>query len=89
MNNLKDAALFWCKIKRYISLFFIAICAIFFVTGAYEIVQAKDEKSKVQARTRLIFSTGLGLVFTFWYFFLMTDIGCGISIAGNAFRLLK
>jgi hypothetical protein len=82
MGNLKNAALFWCKIKGYIMLFLAFIFGLLFITGLF----SKDQKDKKQ---RLTVSGIFTIVLIIMYYVLKTDIGCGVSIAGDAYNLLK
>ena len=67
----------------------VVVCAIFFVSGVYRMSNSRDEESKTRARTQTIFSAFIGIVSVIWYFFVQTNVGCGISIAGNVAGLLK
>jgi hypothetical protein len=82
MGNLKNAALFWCKIKGYMMLFLALIFGLLFITGLF----SKDQKQKKQ---RLTVSGIFTVVLIIMYYVLQTDIGCGVSIAGDAYHLLK
>jgi hypothetical protein len=89
MGNLKNAALFWCSIKKWWYLFLVVVSALFFVNGVYRMSNSTDEESKTRARTQTILSAFVGIVSVIWYFFVQTNIGCGVSIAGNAISVLR
>jgi predicted small integral membrane protein len=89
MGNLKNAALFWCNIKKYWYLFLIVVSAIFFVSGLLKMSNSTKEQEKSNARAQVIFSAFIGIISLVWYFFVQTNVGCGISIAGNVAGLLR
>ena len=88
MGNLQNAALFWCKIKQYITLIFIAIAIFFIINGVTKMTSNKENtKNYIQGRTSVIFGTIGSIVLVLWYLFLKTNIGCGLSIASNVYGL--
>ena len=88
MGNLQKAALFWCKIKQYITLIFIVIAIFFIINGVTQMTSNKETtKNYIQGRTRVIFGTLGSIVLIAWYFFLKTNIGCGLAIASNVYGL--
>jgi hypothetical protein len=89
MGNLKNAALFWCNIKKYWYLFLVVASSLFFVNGMYRMSNSADEPSKIRARAQVIWSVFIGIIAAIWYFLVQTNVGCGISIAGNAAGLLR
>jgi len=89
MGNLKNAALFWCKIKRYILLVLIAIFSITLVAGLAKVTSAKSSEEKANANKGVVISAIFVGMFTLFYFLLKTDVGCGLSIASNAYQLIR
>jgi uncharacterized membrane protein len=87
MGNLKNAALYWCKIKRYVAMFLAVVSGLLLVLS---LLNQKPPKNADEAKTRkqvIGFLAVMCAFSVFGYFFLQTNIGCGLSIAGNAYRL--
>jgi quinol-cytochrome oxidoreductase complex cytochrome b subunit len=90
MGNLDNAAAFWCKIKEYITLFFIICSIVLVVLGVAGMTTEKPESPEYkQSKSRLVFGTIFGIMLTLWYFFLRTKIGCGFSIASNIYGFVR
>jgi hypothetical protein len=90
MGNLKNAALFWCKIKGYIMLVLIAIFSILLVANLLGATSsAKSSEEKATAKKGAVISAIFVGMFTLFYFLLKTDIGCGLSIVSNAYQLVR
>jgi len=89
MGNLQNAALFWCKIKGYIMLVLVAIFSITLVAGLVKATSAKSSEEKSKAKKGIVISAIFVGMFTLFYFLLKTDVGCGLSIASNAYHLVR
>lgn len=88
MGNLKNAALFWCKIKSYIILFLAVIAGVLFIGNLIQTKSGDPQKAK-QAKQGTMISGIMATVFLVIYFVLQTNIGCGLSIAGNVYQLAR
>jgi hypothetical protein len=89
MSNLGNVAMFWCKIKSYFMLALITIFSISLIAGLVKMTSAKSSQEKADAKKGVVISVIFVGMFTLFYFLLKTDIGCGVSIAGNVYQLVR
>jgi len=90
MVGVTNVALGYCKIKSYIVLFLAFVCGLLLLGGISGMSTSKKPSQDYEhARGMTILSVFGIVVFTLSYFFLRTSVGCGFSIASNAFSVLK
>ena len=89
MGNLGNIAMFWCKIKGYIMLFLAFIFGVFLIKGLMTITSSKKQADRDNAIEGVFICAIFVSMFTLFYFLLKTDIGCGVSIAGNVYQLVR
>jgi len=89
MGNLKNAALFWCKIKGYIMFFLAVVFGVFLVKNLETMSVAETSKDRDNARRGAVICAIFIGIFTLIYFILKTDVGCGLSIVNNAYHLVR
>jgi hypothetical protein len=89
MGNLKNAALFWCKIKGYLMLALAAFFAFFLVKNLLTMSSAKNPEDRDIAKSGAISASVFVGMFLLFYFLLKTYLGCGISIASNVYQIAR
>ncbi len=90
MGNVTNAALFYCKLKRYVALFLIGVCVLFIIGGISAMSQNPKGSEKYKRARNISGLSMVGVVvFTLSYFFLKTNFGCGFAIADNAYHLIR
>lgn len=82
--GIENVAMGYCKIKQYFILFFIAL-----IIGITIWALIKKDQPKKNYLGIFGFSGIVILFLTIMYFFLGSSIGCGISIAGNAYHVAQ
>ena len=89
MGNLKNAALFWCKIKSFMALALAAFFAVFLIRNFMIMSSTKNPDERARAKQGLVAGSIFVGAFILMYYALGTNVGCGLSIAGNVYGLAR
>ena len=89
MGNLKNAALFWCKMKAFTALAIATIFAVFLIRNFMIMSTTKNPDERARAKQGLVVGSIFVGVFVLIYYALGTNVGCGLSIAGNVYGLAR
>ena len=89
MTNAGNVVLMWCKIKGFVYIGIAAILSIFLVRNLITMATAKKASDRDRAKKGAIFGAIAVAMLTGFYFLLQTNIGCGLSVVGNAATLFR
>lgn len=89
MGNLKNAALFWCKIKAFVALAVAAFFAVFLIRNFMIMSTTKNPDERAKAKQGIVSGSIFVGALLLIYYALGTNVGCGLSIASNVYGLAR
>jgi hypothetical protein len=89
MEAVENVAMTWCKIKSYIAVALGVLFTILVISGTYRYFNTKDKTKKASIRNVVLVCLFLILLCILSYYWVRTSVGCGVSIAGNIFSLVR